>query len=342
MQARHRGWCHRFSRFSKQTGCVIQRIFGSMASQLVSLTCTLPRFALNCVIPFVELVEKTRSMSMRNNVKQILLACPITMVVIVAVSVLGAGAKSSWKQFSANHVSFNYPSDWQKPVSKTVAAFPLESPQDKPDGVAPAHEEITIAPGAKPKTAATDKTRDSSMVENAELKVYIFPTTEPKSTSESFKKRYPVVASAVRALLPILKDSKTTPKETPTLPWQDASSPFEVKRTQLKFANGKAQRFLAEYLIEPDVIDNARLIYTAQGLTNDGKWYVSIVAPISTKTLPNKSDISKWPEDRYKKFSSEFKSYGEKVGAKLEKLPASSFSPDVATLDTLVQSLLVR
>ncbi len=228
-----------------------------------------------------------------------------------------------WQKFSSTPLIFSYPQNsWKKPVAKKVDAVALENPDDKPDGVAPTHQELTIDPVG--------------------LKIYLIPTAEQKLTAGEFKKRYPTVVSAAGELGKILKTTKASGNSTPSLPWEDASTPFEAKKSQLKFANGKAVRYIAEYLIEPDVVDNARLVYTAQGLTDDGKWYISVVAPIKTKSLPDKSDISKWPQASYKKFSDGFSNYGHKVGQKLEKLASASFTPDLSTLDRLVQSISIK
>jgi hypothetical protein len=89
----------------------------------------------------------------------------------------------------------------------------------------------------------------------------------------------------------------------------------------------------------PEVIDNARLIYTAQGVTNDGKSYLSVVSPVKTKALPDKGDVSKMTPAAYKKFSATFSDFATKVGAKLDQLPPASFEPNLADLDKLVKSI---
>jgi hypothetical protein len=232
-------------------------------------------------------------------------------------------AAEPWKEFSSPPVNFSYPPSWKAPTSKSVKAEPLENPQDKPDGVAPAHIEITIEP--------------------AKIQIYAFPLTEAKEAGDKFAKKYPTVDSAAKDLKKLLaKPVAAKSKDTPFLPWADATTYFESQKKQVAFKNGKAISFLAEYLIEPDVIDNARLIYTAQGVSSDGKYYLSVVSPVKTKSLPEKGDVSKMTPDAYKKFSATFSAYATKVGAKLDRLLPASFEPDLADLDKLVKSIELK
>lgn len=229
-------------------------------------------------------------------------------------------AEEPWSNFSSSQIKISHPSNW-KPTATRVKAVKLEHSDEKPDGVAPAHEEIVFQP--------------------SKTTIYVFPTHEQKLSKDDFKKAYPTVVSAVTDLRKQLAANKDDKGETPILPWMDASTPFEAKKSRVKFANGEAIRYIGEYLIEPDVIDNERLTYCAQGLSSDGNYFISVMAPISTKSLPVKSDISKWPDAKYKKFSVEFKAYADKVGAKLEALSPDSFTPSLATLDRLVKSITI-
>lgn len=253
-----------------------------------------------------------------------------TCVVTATVSFLGVASaeqpeKQRVKTFESKTATVSYPAMvWKTPSAKMVAAVPLTNPDDKPDGVAPTHEKISFT--------------------SPELTIYVVSLTEKGATPESFKKKYPTVVDAASALKPMLTDATTpaTKKDTPVFPWVDASTPFEARKKLLKLKNGKAVRFVAEYLIEPDVVDNSRLVYSAQGLTDDGKYYISVVAPLKTKSLPDKSDISKWPKEKYQKFSDGFAAYSKQVGAKLDKLPEQSFSPSLESIDRLVQNLLLK
>lgn len=249
---------------------------------------------------------------------------PTLSLVLISFTLLSASSQSArsvgaLQKYNSSSITFDYPASWKKAAAKKVAAVPLASPDDKPDGVAPAYDEISVQG----------------------LTICVVPTREGKLSAKEFEKKYPTVTSATKDLSKLLKTIATSTKDTPIFPWADASTPFEAKKKQLSFKNGKVIRYIGEYLIEPDVVDNARLVYSAQGLSTDGKWYLSVMAPLKTKSLPDKSDISKWPQDKYKTFSANFAKYGAQVGTKLDKLSSASFTPRVDELDQLVQSITV-
>ncbi len=233
-------------------------------------------------------------------------------------------SKSAVTSFSGHHVQLNYTAAIQgSPTSKVNPAAALASPDDKPDGVAPEHTEVSFG--------------------NAGTKIYVFPTREKGKSAADFKKAYPTTVDAAAALRKLL-DSKTSGKlkDIPFMPWADASPAFEIKQKQVHFKNGTAIRFVTEYLIEPDVIDNARLLYVAQGLTTDGKWYVSVQSPMKTSSLPQQTGVSKMSTKEYEKFSKAFPDYSKKVGAKLNALTDDKFDPNLDALDKLVESISVK
>ncbi len=224
--------------------------------------------------------------------------------------------------FTSDHVKFSYPSELANKIEiKTNPAVKLASPDDKPDGVAPEHFEVTF--------------------KGSNAKLFVIPTSAHKVSATDFKKSYPTTVAAKTDLQKVLASSgKAT--NIPVLPWADQSCAFEVQQKSVEFKNGKVIRYVGEYLIEPDVIDNQGLVYSAQGLTKDGKWYISLTAPISTKLLPAKGDVSKFSKSQSEKFSKDFGSYSKQIGAKLQKLPDSGFQPNLSTWDKVIKSLLVQ
>lgn len=230
-------------------------------------------------------------------------------------------AEDGMVNVSTKGVDFSYPVSMGKKFSaKKVAAVPLASPDDKPDGVAPEHWEITFA-----KTNAH---------------VYVFPTTDPKV--KNFKKAYPTVADATKDLSSLLKNKSAAPTNIPYLPWLDASTPINSKMKYLSFKNGAGVRYIATYQIEPEVVSNDGLLYSMQGLTEDGKYYVSAQIPVRSKTLPEKSDVASWSKEKYDAFSKDFAKYSKKEELKLNKLAESAFSPSLADLDKIVSSIKVQ
>jgi hypothetical protein len=229
--------------------------------------------------------------------------------------------KETMVNFNSKDVSFSYPGSMGGKISsKKVPAFPLPSPDDKPDDVAPAHWEITFGKN------------------NAHL--YVFPTTDSKV--KNFKAAYPTVADATRDLTALLKKKSAAPTDIPYLPWWDASTPINSRVKYVNFKGGSGVRYVATYQIEPEVVSNDGLIYSMQGLTTDGKYFVSAMVPVRTKELPDKSDVATWSKDKYDKFSKNFADYSKKQEAKLNKLTDDAFTPSIADLDKLVKSISVK
>ena len=96
--------------------------------------------------------------------------------------------------------------------------------------------------------------------------------------------------------------------------------------------------YLTQFNQGPVKINNANLFYTFQGLTADGKFYVVAVLPVTHPELPDGEPVfSDNPEEL-----SQYPAYLAETAAWLEQQPAASFTPDLAKLDALVQSILVQ
>lgn len=228
-------------------------------------------------------------------------------------------AAATWSSFKSKDVAFDYPASSGAPSAKKVKAAPLANPDDKPDGVAPEHWELSFAKSGG--------------------KIWIIPTAE--KGNKKFHDSYPTVDDAAKELLPILQKKAQAPKAIPYLPWEDWSSPFFAKVKYLSAKSANFVRFVAEYQIEPDVISNDRLIYAAQGLTSDGKYYVSVSMPVKASFLAEKSDLPKWGKDKIEKFTATYANYTKEQKGKLEELPDSAYAPSLAELDKMVQSISV-
>lgn len=230
-------------------------------------------------------------------------------------------AKDGMVNFNSKSVSFSYPmSMGSKFSSKKNAAAPLENPDEKPDGVAPEHWEITFA--------------------KSNAHIYVIPTADAKV--KNFRESYPTVADATKDLSALLKSKPAAPTDVPFLPWMDASTPVHSKVKYVSFKNGSGIRYLATYQIEPDVLSNDGLIYSMQGLSTDGKYFVSAMIPVKTKSLPEKSDVSTWSQEKYQKFSDDFKKYSQENQTKLNKLADDAFTPSLSQLDEIIKSIKVQ
>jgi hypothetical protein len=107
----------------------------------------------------------------------------------------------------------------------------------------------------------------------------------------------------------------------------------------LAFQNGTGVRYLTEWHNGMGAVNNQALLYTFQGLTNDGKYYVSAVLPVNLAGLPATSqDTSGLPAT----FQEDYTQYMADIISQLDQAPDDAFTPDLSKLDALVQSLEVQ
>ena len=119
------------------------------------------------------------------------------------------------------------------------------------------------------------------------------------------------------------------PDRLPALPDQHAYQVFHTQETILTFKNGNGIRYITSYsqAAFPDISSN--LIYSFQGITLDGKYYVSVMMPIELAGL----DPAPQNAEQYPNY----------LNTTVERIrqAGNPFSPSIETLDALVQSLLV-
>ena len=124
-------------------------------------------------------------------------------------------------------------------------------------------------------------------------------------------------------------DTLPTTHPLPTLPDWHAQQIFHAQETILSFKNGNGIRYITSYsqAAFPDIGSN--LIYSFQGITLDGKYYVSVMMPIELSGLdPVPTDTDQYPN------------YLNTTVGRLREA-GNSLNPSIESLDALVQSLLV-
>ena len=127
----------------------------------------------------------------------------------------------------------------------------------------------------------------------------------------------------------------TLPANLPFLPIPNAAQITVAQAEYVSFTNGAGIRYLTTYAQALFPIINRNLFYTFQGLTNDGASYVSAVFPVRSDALPDDTG----PEFDYLAFEADYESYIAETTALLNDLPGDAFTPMLAQLDALVQSL---
>lgn len=123
----------------------------------------------------------------------------------------------------------------------------------------------------------------------------------------------------------------------PFLPLSNAAQMFRAQVKYLDFENGSGVRYLTQFGQGIWPVNNRDMFYTFQGLTADGQYYISAILPVAHSALPASgegADLAKLGED--------YPGYIAGIRSQLDAQPESSFTPSLATLDALVQSIRIK
>ena len=96
-------------------------------------------------------------------------------------------------------------------------------------------------------------------------------------------------------------------------------------------------RFVGRWAQDANPVTNQGLRYVYQGYSNDGKYLVSFVYPVSTDALP--ADVGQMPQEAMDQFNNDPTSAIATAAGDLNALAPSDWEPDLETLDALVASL---
>jgi hypothetical protein len=139
-----------------------------------------------------------------------------------------------------------------------------------------------------------------------------------------------------------------TPEVLPRIPFFNAGQVFASNIQRLAFQNGQGVRFLTEYAQYFAYINNHDLFYQFQGLTTDGQYYVIAILPITAAGLPDSPDVDpavpgeggiSLPD--YNDPDADWEGYYASISEFLNAASPDAFSPTLAQLDALIQSLLI-
>jgi hypothetical protein len=122
----------------------------------------------------------------------------------------------------------------------------------------------------------------------------------------------------------------------PYLPLNNAAQVFHSQMAYLAFTNGDGVRYLTAFSQDASPVTNRHPIYTFQGLTEDGQYYVAAFFPVTAAALPDTVDVDDWEA-----FNLNYRTYVAETKAALDDLRPSDFTPDFALLDGVVASLRV-
>jgi hypothetical protein len=125
----------------------------------------------------------------------------------------------------------------------------------------------------------------------------------------------------------------------PCLPFYGGAPFFQAQVEYLDFEGGSGVRFLSMYGQSAYVLSNQDLFYAFQGITDDGRYFISGVLPVANPILPDNAGEDT-PED-WESFIDNFGAYRAETGSQLDDQSPSSFTPTLAQLDAIFESLQI-
>lgn len=161
--------------------------------------------------------------------------------------------------------------------------------------------------------------------------IFIYPVNELKNTNEEAGK----ITNNLQALI----NNQQPGENLPFLPMFNAAQVMTAQVKFLDFQNGQGVRFITQFDQAPLPINNYELIYTYQGLTKDGLYYVSAVLPVNLSGLPADQQITDQdPTD----FVNNFPAYLENTVQTINQQADGDFSPTLKSLDEMIQSIEIK
>lgn len=149
----------------------------------------------------------------------------------------------------------------------------------------------------------------------------------------------PDVADTINQLQNLLNNPVDQPDSIPFLPFWNAGPLFIAHVEYLEFNNIRGIRYLTQYGQAAWPINSHDMFYTFQGLTNDGKYYISVIMPVSHPLLPpTGEEYTGSMDDLY----DDYIAYLNQMRPLIESWQDGEFTPTLSDLDNLVGSIKVK
>jgi hypothetical protein len=157
----------------------------------------------------------------------------------------------------------------------------------------------------------------------------------------------PAGANSIARLQALINGTAApAPENLPHVAFFNAAQAFAAQIQMVSFQNGRGVRFLTEYAQYYVTANNRDLFYEFQGLTSDGKYYILAILPASHPLLAPDEDYAAFVPAGGVPFpgmenQTALDAYYPAVENLLNVTSADRFTPTLANLDALVQSILV-
>jgi len=234
-------------------------------------------------------------------------------------------------------VSFHYdPRVFGDVKKEVVPERKLERPDNKPDYVAPDYVQFEFESGE----------------ENNKARIAVYPLDKFDDAYAINPDMVKYIKDHIAGLRKVLKDpSFRLSGQIPHLEYADASDDFYVKVRDFDFPSGNGIIFVTRWVIENDLISNRNLVYRFEGITSDGKFYVTAETPVSVSFLPDAEpeEFEGYTYENLYKGNSNSKDaeariekYRKSITTRLEKLNSNEYSPNLEKFNAIISSLKIN
>ncbi len=138
-------------------------------------------------------------------------------------------------------------------------------------------------------------------------------------------------------LMELMASRDPKPSSLPILPIINAGSVFTARIGYVENEYLHGVEGLTQLAQSYSVINNNELIYTFQGITNDEKYWIGIILPISQNSLP--ADQSGNPYSDLDQLMNQYQTYTSVISDTLTNAPSDSFTPNYADIQKVVESI---
>lgn len=162
--------------------------------------------------------------------------------------------------------------------------------------------------------------------------ILVFPVDEYRRVSS-------YAGEEIDSLITLLEARPADARKFPFLPLINAGQVFHTRVEYLDFQNGSGVRYLAMFAQSPDPVTSQNLTYIYQGLTADGRHYVSVILPVGHPSLP--ASPNALPVEELQAIAEDNENYRAETAAALAAQPEGTFIPELSKLDALIASIEV-
>jgi hypothetical protein len=150
----------------------------------------------------------------------------------------------------------------------------------------------------------------------------------------------PLVSSSLAKLEDLLMQ-KPSPFNTccmPVLPVESAAgrNDLAAQGAYLPIKMGEGLRFVGRFRQDAGPVAKDQFYYVFQGLSSDGRYFISLFYPVSSTTLP---DVSQIPQQEFDQAVQDPEAYLAQKAEELNALGPDAWSPSLTALDALIASL---